>query len=62
MKKNNIEILKSNIYQLNNNYYFLLNEQNKYLENYLLEFAYPFKNFSLLQDIFIEYGQKVHQN
>ena len=62
IEKNNIKILKSNIYKLNNKYYFLLNEENKNLENYLLEFAYPFKNFSLLQDILLEYGQKVHQN
>ena len=62
IEKNNIEILKSNIYQFDNNYYFLLNDKNKYLENYLLEFAYPIKNFSLLQDIFLEYGPKVHQN
>ena len=62
IKKNNIKIEKLNIYQLENKYYFLLDEKNKDLENYLLEFAYPIKNFSLLQDIFFEYGQKVHQN
>ena len=62
IEKNNIKIIKSNIYQLNNIYYFLLNEKNENLENYLLEFAHPLKNFSLLQDIFLEYGQKVHQN
>ena len=62
MEKNNIKISNSYIYNLNSNYYFLLNDKNKYLENYLIEFAYPIKNFSLLQDIFLEYGQKVHQN
>jgi len=62
IEKNNIEISKSNLYKLNNKYYFLLNNKNKHLENYLLEFAYPLKNFSLLQDIFKEYGKKVHQN
>jgi len=62
IKKNNIQIEKSNIYQLENKYYFLLEEKNKDLENYLLEFSYPIKNFSLFQDIFLEYGQKVHQN
>lgn len=61
IKKNNIQIAKSNIYQLENKYYFSLDEKNKDLENYLLEFSYPIKNFSLFQDIFLEYGQKVHQ-
>ena len=62
IEKNNIKIEKLNIYQLENKYYFLLNVENTFLENALLEFAYPIKNFSLLQDIFLEYGQKVHQN
>jgi len=56
--KNNLEIIKSNIYQLENKYYFLLNEKNKHLENFLLEFAYSLKNSSLFQDIFLEYGNK----
>lgn len=56
--KCNLKIVKSNIYQFGNKYYFLLNEENKHLENSLLEFAYPLKDFSLLQDIFIEYGNK----
>ena len=60
--KKDINAVKSDVYKFGNKYYFLLNEENKCLENYLLEFAYPFKNFSLLQDIFLEYGQKVHQN
>jgi len=62
VNKNTIEIIKSNIYELENNYYFLLDEEDNYLENSLLEFAYPLKNFYLLQDLFVEYGKKVHQN
>jgi len=56
--KNDINIVKSNIYNFGNKYYFLLNKENKYLENSLLEFAYPLKDFSLLHDIFLEYGHK----
>lgn len=58
LEKNCLTAIKSNIYQLGNKYYFLLNEENTYLENFLLEFSYPLKNFSLLQDIFLEYGNK----
>lgn len=58
IEKNNFSIIKSDIYQLRDKYYFLLNEENKHLENSLLEFAYPLKDFSLLQDIFMEYGSK----
>lgn len=58
INKNNINIVKSNIYHFGNKYYFLLNEENNYLENALLEFAHPLKDFSLLQDIFLEYGFK----
>ncbi len=58
IEKNDINIVKSNVYQFGNKYYFLLNEENKYLENCLLEFAYTLKDFSLLQDIFLEYGCK----
>lgn len=60
--ENNIDPQETNIYQLDNKYYFLLNEKNKNLEMFLSEFSYPIKNFSLLKDIFIEYGKKVHQN
>jgi len=56
--KNDINIVKSNIYNFGNKYYFLLNKENNYLENSLLEFAYPLKDFSLLHDIFLEYGHK----
>lgn len=58
IQKNDINIIKPSIYEFENKYYFLLNEENKYLENSLLEFAYPLKDFSLLQDIFLEYGSK----
>jgi len=57
--KNNIYLSKSDIFQFDNKYYFLLNKKNKYLENLLLEFSYPLNNYSLLQDIFIEYGNKL---
>ena len=62
MEKGNLKLVQSNIYQFGNRYYFLLTEETKNLENCVLEFAYPLKNFSLLQDIFTEYGLKVHQN
>ena len=62
LEKANLEIIKSHIYQFEDKYYFLLDEKNKYLENFLLEFAHPLKDFSLLQDILTEYGLKVHQN
>jgi len=59
-EKNGIKIAKSNIYKYDNTYFFVLNENNRNLENYLLEFAHPFKNFSLFQDILLEYSPKVH--
>lgn len=59
MKKNNINFNTSYIYQFGNKYYFLLNEENKYLENLLLEFSYPLNNYTFLQDIFIEYGSTI---
>lgn len=58
IEKNDINLVKSNTYKFGNKYYFLLNEENKYLERSLLEFSYPLKHFSLLQDIFLEYGSK----
>ena len=62
LEKDTLKTIQSNIYLFGNKYYFLLNEENKNLENSLLEFAYPLKIHSLLQDIFTEYGLKVHQN
>lgn len=62
IEKNVLKTIQSNVYKLGNKYYFLLNEENKILENSLLEFACPLKDFFLLQDIFVEYGSKVHQN
>ena len=59
IEKNNNDIITSNIYQFENKYYFLLNEENKFLETFLLEFAYPLKDFSLLQDILLEYSKKI---
>jgi len=59
IKKNNINLLNYNLYQLGNKYYFLLNENDINLENYLLEFSFPLKNYYLLKDIFIEYGNKI---
>lgn len=56
--KENLCIAQSSIYQFGDKYYFLLNNRNKFLENSLLEFAYPLNNFSLLKDIFVEYGSK----
>lgn len=58
IKKNHINISQSNIHQFENKYYFLLNEKNKFIENSLIEFAYPLRDFSLLQDIFLEYHDK----
>lgn len=60
VEKNSFDTIKSSIYQLENKYYFLLNEENKYLESSLLEFSYPLKDYSLLQDIFLEYGNKTN--
>lgn len=58
IEKNNHDLIKSNIYQFENKYYFLLNEENKNLENSLLEFSVPINNYSFLKDILIEYGCK----
>lgn len=58
-EKNNINLSLSDIYQFGNKYYFILNKENRHLENFLLEFSYPIKNYSLLKDIFIEYGNKL---
>lgn len=59
LNKANLKFSKNDIYQFENKYYFLLNEENSYLEHYLIEFASPLKNYSLLKDIFIEYGNKL---
>lgn len=58
MSSENLKTVQSNIYQFGDKYYLLLNENNKHLESALLEFAYPLNDFSLLQDIFVEYGHK----
>ena len=58
LKKEDLKLIQTNIYQFENKYYFLLNETTSHLENYISEFAYPLKNFSLLQDIFHEYCNK----
>lgn len=59
IQKNNIDISNYNIYKLGNKYYFLLSKPNTNLENFLLEFSYPLNDYSILKDIFIEYGNKI---
>ena len=62
IKKEDLKLIQTNIYYFSNKYYFLLNTETRNFENYVLEFASPLKDFSLLQDIFNEYALKVHQN
>lgn len=59
-KKFNLDLSNISLYQLGNKYYFILEETNKILENFLFEFSYPVKNYSLIKDIFIEYGNKIN--
>ncbi len=61
-QKNNVYFNKSNIYQFENKYYFINEEDDKHLEYLLLDFSYPLKNYSLLQDFLIEYGNKIKNN
>ena len=58
IEKENYDLFKSNTYRFENKYYFLLNENNKNLENSLLEFSVPINNYSFLKNILIEYGCK----
>lgn len=60
ISKEHLNLAKSSIYKFENKYYFLLNKKNKFLEKFLLEFAYPLNNFSLLEDILVEYGNKIN--
>lgn len=55
----NVNLIKDDIYKYENKYYLLLNDEIKNIENCLLEFSYPIKNFSLLKDIFIEYQNQI---
>jgi len=55
------QLIKPYIYEFNNKYYLLLNDNNNYIENILLEFAYPIYNCNLTEDIFIEYGNKLNK-
>lgn len=61
VQKNNIIVdsLKSHIYLFGNKYYILLNEDNLFLENFLLEFSSPINSYNTVKDIFIEYGNKI---
>lgn len=58
-EKYNITLNNLDIYLFENKYYFLLNEQNKYLENYLLEYSCLLKNYSFFKDILAEYGTPI---
>ena len=58
IKKNNICLTKLEIHKFLNKYYIVLNEENSNFENILLEFSYACNNFSCMNDIFIEYGEK----
>lgn len=59
IKEKNIKLVSPYMYQFVDKYYFLKNEDNKNLENILLEFSYPINNYNLAQDIFMEYGKKL---
>lgn len=59
IKEKHIKLLYPCIYQFEDKYYFLKNEQNMSLENLLLEFASPVNNYNIAHDIFIEYGNKI---
>ena len=59
IETNNMNLIKNNIYYYKNNYYILLDNKIKNLENTLLEFASPVKNFCALKDILIEYENKI---
>lgn len=61
-KKNNIKIETSNIYEFNNKFYFILNEENQILENYLSEFSCQVINSNFLQNFFAEYGHICKKN
>ena len=55
----NINIQSYSLYQLNKNYYIILNKYNKTLENILIEYSTPLKNSGTLKDILTEYGTKL---
>lgn len=60
-KKYNLQLDDCDVYKFSNKYYFLLNKENVLLESFLSEFSFPIKNYSLLKDIFIEYGYKIEK-
>ncbi len=55
----NIDLQGCSLYQLNKNYYIILNKYNKTLENILIEYSTPLKNSGILKDILTEYGTKL---
>lgn len=61
IQEKNIKLIEPYVYQFGDKYYLLLNEDNKYLENILLEFSFPINNYNLMEDIFIEYGNKINR-
>ena len=59
MKKNKKTFSKSSLFQFNNSYYLILNEDDTFLENYLLEFSNIQPSCNLLHDIFSEYCNSI---
>ena len=59
IKEKHIKLLDPCIYQFEDKYYFSLNNNNKDLENLLLEFSSPINDYNLTQNIFMEYGKKL---
>lgn len=59
MKKNKKTFSKSSLYQFNNSYYLILNEDDAFLENYLLEFSNIHPHCHILNDIFSEYCNSI---
>ena len=60
IKKYNIPKDTYYLYKLNNQYFFLLNTDNTFLKNILLEYSFPIKNSKYLEDILLEYGKKIN--
>lgn len=60
MKKYNIPKDTYYLYKLKDKYYFILNKDNSFLKNILPEYSLPIKNSKYLEDILLEYGQKIN--
>ena len=48
------------IYELNEKYYFVLNDITPSLENFLCEYSFPLRDCDFLEDVLVEYGKKIN--